>query len=168
MQDIKSPYADSTATQKDIEEACKYAAADEFINSLPDGYNTLVGENGVKLSGGQRQRISLARAILREAPILLLDEATSSLDTSSEQRVYDALRHISTTRTILVIAHRLSTIVKADIIFVVDKGQIIEQGNHKELLAKGGLYTKLSKIQLRDESKPEVETLGQQLPENST
>ena len=127
-----------------------------------------MGENGVKLSGGQRQRISLARAILREAPILLLDEATSSLDTSSEQRVYDALRHLSTTRTTLVIAHRLSTIVKADIIFVVDKGQIIEQGNHKELLAKGGLYTKLSKIQLRDESKPEVETLGQQLPENST
>ena len=156
------------AVVHDIEAAAKAAAADEFINSLPDGYNTLVGENGVKLSGGQRQRISLARAILREAPILLLDEATSSLDTSSEQRVYDALRHISTTRTILVIAHRLSTIVKADIIFVVDKGQIIEQGNHKELLAKGGLYTKLSKIQLRDESKPEVETLGQQLPENST
>ena len=156
------------APMKDIVLAAKAAAADEFISSLPEGYNTLAGENGVKLSGGQRQRISIARAILREAPILLLDEATSSLDISSEQRVYDALSHLSTARTTLVIAHRLSTIVNADIIFVVDKGHIIEQGSHKELLAKGGLYTKLSKIQFRDKYSPDIKTLGQQTPENST
>jgi len=156
------------APMKDIVVAAKAAAADEFISSLPEGYNTLAGENGVKLSGGQRQRISIARAILREAPILLLDEATSSLDISSEQRVYDALSHLSTARTTLVIAHRLSTIVNADIIFVVDKGHIIEQGSHKELLAKGGLYTKLSKIQFRDKYSPDIKTLGQQTPENST
>tara|TARA_B110000263_G_scaffold62811_1_gene54037 strand:- start:602 stop:2341 length:1740 start_codon:yes stop_codon:yes gene_type:complete len=156
------------APMKDIVVAAKAAAADEFISSLPEGYNTLAGENGVKLSGGQRQRISIARAILREAPILLLDEATSSLDIDSEQRVYDALSHLSTARTTLVIAHRLSTIVNADIIFVVDKGHIIEQGSHKELLAKGGLYTKLSKIQFRDKYSPDIKTLGQQTPENST
>ena len=156
------------APMKDIVLAAKAAAADEFISSLPEGYNTLAGENGVKLSGGQRQRISIARAILREAPILLLDEATSSLDIDSEQRVYDALSHLSTARTTLVIAHRLSTIVNADIIFVVDKGHIIEQGSHKELLAKGGLYTKLSKIQFRDKYSPDIKTLGQQTPENST
>jgi subfamily B ATP-binding cassette protein MsbA len=156
------------APMKDIVLAAKAAAADEFISSLPEGYNTLAGENGVKLSGGQRQRISIARAILREAPILLLDEATSSLDIESEQRVYDALSHLSTARTTLVIAHRLSTIVNADIIFVVDKGHIIEQGSHKELLAKGGLYTKLSKIQFRDKYSPDIKTLGQQTPENST
>ena len=156
------------APMKDIVLAAKAAAADEFISSLPEGYNTLAGENGVKLSGGQRQRISIARAILREAPILLLDEATSSLDIESEQRVYDALSHLSTARTTLVIAHRLSTIVNADIIFVVDKGHIIEQGSHKELLAKGGLYTKLSKIQFRDKYSPDIKTLGKQTPENST
>ena len=153
---------------EDIVFAAKAAAADEFISSLPEGYNTLAGENGVKLSGGQRQRISIARAILREAPILLLDEATSSLDISSEQRVFDALSHLSTARTTLVIAHRLSTVVNADIIFVVDKGHIIEQGSHKELLAKGGLYTKLSKIQFREKYSPDIKTLGQQTPENST
>ena len=156
------------APANDIVIAAKVAAADEFISSLPEGYNTLVGENGVKLSGGQRQRISIARAILRNAPILLLDEATSSLDVYSEQKIYDAIGNLSTARTTLIIAHRLSTIVKADIIFVVDKGQIIEQGSHEELLAKGGLYTRLSEIQLKDKSDTKIDTLVKQLPENLT
>jgi len=156
------------APANDIVIAAKVAAADEFISSLPEGYNTLVGENGVKLSGGQRQRISIARAILRNAPILLLDEATSSLDVYSEQKIYDAIGNLSTARTTLIIAHRLSTIVKADIIFVVNKGQIIEQGSHEELLAKGGLYTRLSEIQLKDKSDTKIDTLVKQLPENLT
>ena len=117
---------------------------------MPDGYDTRVGEDGVKLSGGQRQRIAIARAILRNAPILLLDEATSALDNESEELVQKALKRLEKGRTTLVIAHRLSTVKNADQIIVLDKGQIVEQGTHKTLLDKKGLYAKMYKTGLKE------------------
>jgi subfamily B ATP-binding cassette protein MsbA len=143
------------ATEDDIVTAAKAAAADDFIRALPNGYDTLVGEHGVKLSGGQRQRLSIARAMLKNAPILLLDEATSALDTESERLVQGALRQLMRGRTTLVIAHRLSTIVDADIICVVDRGRIVETGSHAELLARGGIYARLYGLQFaQDEMRP--------------
>jgi ATP-binding cassette, subfamily B, bacterial MsbA len=143
------------ATEDDIIAAAKAAAADDFIRALPDGYDTLVGEHGVKLSGGQRQRLSIARAMLKNAPILLLDEATSALDTESERLVQVALRHLMRGRTTLVIAHRLSTIIDADIICVVDHGRIVEIGSHAELLSRGGIYARLYGLQFAsDEVRP--------------
>ncbi len=130
-----------------IEAAAKAAAAHGFIMELPDGYQTRVGEAGNTLSGGQRQRIALARAILRDAPILLLDEATSALDASSEAKVQTALNTLTKGRTVIIIAHRLSTIRSADRICVIDKGTIVEQGSHKDLLKKKGLYAKLHALQ---------------------
>src|SRR6185369_16372213 len=127
------------ASRKDIEAAARNAAADEFIGKLPQGYDTRVGEGGLKLSGGQRQRIAIARAMLRDAPILLLDEATSALDTESERQVQEALTRLMKGRTTIVIAHRLSTVQDADRIYVLDKGCVSEAGTHAELLAKGGL-----------------------------
>ncbi len=124
-------------------EAAKAAAAHEFIEALPEGYDTVIGEHGVKLSGGQRQRLSIARAMLKDAPILLLDEATSALDTESERLVQQALTRLQKGRTTLVIAHRLSTIQDADIIYVLDKGEVKEKGTHTELLKSGKLYTRL-------------------------
>jgi subfamily B ATP-binding cassette protein MsbA len=131
------------ATQAEIETAARNAAADDFIRALPEGYDTRVGEGGLKLSGGQRQRIAIARAMLRDAPILLLDEATSALDTESERLVQDALTRLMKDRTTIVIAHRLSTVLDANRIYVMDKGRIAEAGSHGELLAKGGLYARL-------------------------
>ncbi len=128
------------ATQEQIEEAAKRAAAHDFISELPGGYETKVGEAGVKLSGGQKQRIAIARAFIKDAPILLLDEATSALDTQSERQVQRALDELMQGRTTLIIAHRLSTIEHANTILVIDKGQIVERGNHAELLAANGLY----------------------------
>jgi subfamily B ATP-binding cassette protein MsbA len=119
----------------------------EFIREWPQGLNTLVGERGVKLSGGQRQRIAIARAILKDAPILILDEATSALDSESERHVQSALETLMQGRTTLVIAHRLSTIEKADRIVVLQKGEVVEIGSHRELLAKGGVYAQLHRIQ---------------------
>ena len=116
-------YADSNASQEDIENACSYAAADEFIEKLPKRFDTIVGENGVKLSGGQKQRISIARAILKKSPIILLDEATSSLDTESERIVQNAINNLIKDRTTIVIAHRLSTIHNSDKIFLLDSGK---------------------------------------------
>jgi len=127
-------YAKTDATKSEIENACKFAAADEFINKLPEKYNTLIGENGVKLSGGQKQRLSIARAILKESPIILLDEATSSLDADSEEIVQNAILNLTKNKTTLVIAHRLSTIHKADKIFVLKNGTIINSGNHDSLI----------------------------------
>jgi ATP-binding cassette subfamily B protein len=136
-------YGDQTASQKVIEGVAKMANAHSFIVDLPHGYDTLVGERGVKLSGGQRQRIAIARAMLKNAPILVLDEATSALDSESEALIQDALWTLMEGRTAIVIAHRLSTIQKMDRIIVLDEGQVVEQGSHKELLAKGGTYAKL-------------------------
>ncbi len=132
-----------SAGRAQIETAAKNAAAHDFIMALPQGYDTRVGEGGLKLSGGQRQRIAIARAMLRDAPILLLDEATSALDTESERQVQDALTRLMKDRTTIVIAHRLSTVLDADCIYVLDKGRMIESGNHGELIARGGLYARL-------------------------
>ncbi|TMJ67579.1 MAG: ATP-binding cassette domain-containing protein [Alphaproteobacteria bacterium] len=140
------------ATAAEIEEAARAAAADAFIRELPQGYDTMVGEHGVRLSGGQRQRIAIARAMLKNAPILLLDEATSALDSESERQVQQALNILISGRTTLVIAHRLSTIQGADLICVVDRGQIVETGRHPELLARGGLYARLYAMQFAEQT----------------
>ena len=139
------------AAATDIEAAARAAGADEFIRELPNGYDTQVGEHGVRLSGGQRQRLAIARAMLKDAPILLLDEATSALDSESERQVQAALRTLIRGRTTLVIAHRLSTVQGADLICVVDRGRIAESGRHTELLARGGLYARLYAMQFADE-----------------
>jgi subfamily B ATP-binding cassette protein MsbA len=139
------------APEPEIVAAAKAAAADDFIRALPQGYDTLVGEQGVKLSGGQRQRVAIARAMLKNAPILLLDEATSALDTESERQVQAALKTLMRGRTTLVIAHRLSTVVDADLIYVMDAGRIVESGTHAELLARGGAYQRLYALQFADE-----------------
>ena len=137
------------ATLEDVRRAASVAHADEFIDTLPEGYQTNIGDRGGKLSGGQRQRLSIARAVYKNPPILILDEATSALDTKSERLVQSALDHLMEGRTTIVIAHRLSTIIHADVICVVDGGQIVEQGTHEELLAIGGYYAKLHAIQVK-------------------
>jgi ATP-binding cassette subfamily B protein len=135
------------ASERDIEAAARAAHAHEFIEKLPEGYATPVGERGVTLSGGQRQRIAIARAILRDAPILLLDEATSALDAESELLVQQALEGLMRGRTTLVIAHRLATVLEADRILVMDQGRIVEEGTHASLVKKNGLYARLAKMQ---------------------
>ena len=136
-------YGRPDATEEEVYEAARLANADEFIDQLPDGYDTLVGERGVKLSGGQRQRIAIARAILKDAPILVLDEATSALDSESEALIQGALRNLMEGRTSIVVAHRLSTIAGLDEIVVLNDGKIVEQGSHQALLKKSGEYAKL-------------------------
>lgn len=138
------------ANQEHIAQAARDAYAMDFISKMPRGLDTEIGENGVKLSGGQRQRLALARALLKDAPILILDEATSALDTESERYIQAALNRVMQGRTTLVVAHRLSTIEGADVILVMDKGRIIEQGSHQELLARDGAYAKLHKLQFQD------------------
>jgi ABC transporter, ATP-binding protein, msbA family len=137
------------ATLEKVRQAAEVAHADEFINEMPAGYDTNIGDRGGKLSGGQRQRLSIARAVYKNPPILILDEATSALDTKSERLVQSALDHLMEGRTTIVIAHRLSTIIHADVICVVDGGRIVEQGTHDELLALGGHYAKLHAIQVK-------------------
>ncbi|MGH7114505.1 MAG: ABC transporter ATP-binding protein [Stellaceae bacterium] len=139
------------ASDAEIEAAARAAGAEGFIRELPDGYDTQVGEHGVRLSGGQRQRLAIARAMLKDAPILLLDEATSALDNESERQVQAALRTLIRGRTTLVIAHRLSTVQGADLICVVDRGRIVESGRHAELLARNGLYARLHAMQFADD-----------------
>lgn len=139
-----------SATHEEIVEAAKVANADSFIRECPEGYNTNIGDRGVKLSGGQRQRLSIARAVLKNPDILILDEATSALDTESEKLVQDALNNLLKGRTSVVIAHRLSTIHNADKIIVVDHGRIAEQGTHAELMARNGIYAKLIEMQSFD------------------
>ncbi len=140
-------YGRPGASEAEIIAAAERAAAAEFIRNMPEGYMTRVGENGVKLSGGQRQRIAIARALLRGAPILLLDEATSALDAESERVVQEALSVLGQGRTVLVIAHRLSTVVHADLIYVLDRGRVVETGTHTELMRMGGLYSRLYGMQ---------------------
>ena len=143
-------YTRPEATPAEIEAAARAAAAHDFITALPSGYDTLVGEAGARLSGGQRQRIAIARAFLKDAPVLLLDEATSALDAESERQVQAALERLMSGRTTILIAHRLSTVMGADRIYVVEAGRVVEQGRHAELVASGGLYSRLARAQNLD------------------
>jgi subfamily B ATP-binding cassette protein MsbA len=142
-------FAKEDASIEEIKKACKFAAAEEFIEKLPNNYNTMIGENGVRLSGGQKQRLSIARAILKESPIILLDEATSSLDADSEEIVQHAIKNLTRNKTTLVIAHRLSTIHDADKIFVLNKGKIVDSGNHDYLIKECKEYKSLYEKQLK-------------------
>lgn len=143
-------YGRADATDEQVTEAAKAAYADEFIRRLPEGYATMIGENGVKLSGGERQRLAIARAILRDPPLLILDEATSALDSESERIVQLAMTNLMKNRTTLVIAHRLATVQNADRIVVLERGRIVEAGSHEELLQRGGLYKRLHAIQFSE------------------
>jgi ATP-binding cassette subfamily B protein len=140
-------YGRLDATDEDLERAAEMAYLGDFIASLPQGWDTIVGERGLKLSGGEKQRVAIARAILKSPDILIFDEATSSLDSGSEQAILQAMREVSQARTTLTIAHRLSTIVDSDLIIVLEQGRIVEQGNHRELLLLGGQYARLWSIQ---------------------
>ena len=140
-------YGNPTATLAEVQEACAIASVDEFLHLFPLGYNTIVGERGVRLSGGQRQRLGIARALLVNPDILVFDEATSSLDYESERSIQLAMRRIQGTRTTIVIAHRLSTVREADKIVVLDKGQVVEIGSHQQLLSQGGIYHRLHSLQ---------------------
>ena len=142
-------YADLDASQQEIEDAAKFSFADEFINKLPKKYETLIGENGVRLSGGEKQRLSIARAILKKSPIILLDEATSSLDAETENKIQKAISFLTKGRTTIVIAHRLSTILNSDRIYVIDKGKIIGEGKHDELLKASNVYKNFYEKQIR-------------------
>jgi ATP-binding cassette subfamily B protein len=136
-------YGRGGSNQDEVEQAAKGAAIDRFIRSLPNGYESMVGERGLKLSGGEKQRVAIARTLLKNPPILVLDEATSALDSRTEQAIQETLDRIAETRTTIMIAHRLSTVVDADQIVVLDEGRVVERGTHDQLLARGGLYAEL-------------------------
>ena len=146
-------YGKPGASREEIQRAAELANAHEFIQQMPQGYDTIIGERGITLSGGQRQRIAIARAVIRNTPILILDEASSGLDTASEKLVFDALDRLMEGKTSIVIAHRLPTIQSADLIFVVSDGEIVERGDHVSLLEKGGLYAALHELQFRGEKR---------------
>jgi subfamily B ATP-binding cassette protein MsbA len=142
-------YANLNAKKEDIEEAAKYSFADEFIQKLPNKYDTLIGENGVRLSGGEKQRLSIARAIIKKSPIILLDEATSSLDAETENKIQKAISFLTKGRTTIVIAHRLSTILNADKIYVIDGGKVVGDGRHEELLISSKIYKNFYEKQIK-------------------
>ena len=150
-------YAKLDATDEEIQQAARHANIHDFIISLPDGYQTVVGERGLKLSGGEKQRIAIARVILKNPRILVFDEATSSLDSHSEQLILESLKEVAEKHTTLVIAHRLSTIIDADNIIVLDKGKVVEQGTHTQLLEEQALYAHLWKLQQEEEALAEEE-----------
>ena len=149
-------YGRQDATEEQIVNAAKTAAAHDFIMNMPNGYNTYVGERGIKVSGGQRQRLAIARAMLKNAPILLLDEATSALDTESERNVQAALTKLMQNRTTLVIAHRLSTVVDADLIYVIENGTVKDSGSHDELISRDGIYARLHQMQFADQTSTNI------------
>ena len=153
-------YGKPEARRGEVIRAARLAYADEFIEQMPEGYDTMIGERGMTLSGGQRQRIAIARAIIRDAPILILDEPSSGLDPAAEKLVFDALGNLMADRTSIVIAHRLATVRRADVIFVIDEGRVVEQGTHEELIHRGGLYSRLYELQFRtEEDSPELATV---------
>jgi ATP-binding cassette subfamily B protein len=149
-------YGRPDASQQEIEQAARLAQVHDFVQSLPDGYDTKVGERGLKLSGGEKQRVAIARTILKDPRILILDEATSALDTRTEQDIQAALRAVARHRTTLVIAHRLSTVVDADEIIVLSDGRVAERGRHSALLARGGLYARMWALQAEQETEAEL------------
>ena len=142
-------YANLDASQEDIEEAAKYSFANEFIEKLPDKYETLIGENGIRLSGGEKQRLSIARAFLKQSKIILLDEATSSLDSDTEEKIQKAIEELIHNKTTIVIAHRLSTILNSDRIYVMEKGKVLDYGKHDELLIKSNAYKNFYEKQIQ-------------------
>jgi ATP-binding cassette subfamily B protein len=150
-------YARPGATRAEVEQAARHANIHKFIESLPKGYDSIVGERGLKLSGGEKQRVAIARAILKNPRILVFDEATSSLDSHSEQVILEALRAVAANHTTLVIAHRLSTVIDADTILVMEQGRIVERGTHQQLLAEGGVYAKLWALQQEERRREEAE-----------
>ena len=154
-------YGMTDVSDSDLEQAVKAAYALDFVTSLPDGYDTVIGERGARLSGGQRQRLSIARALLKDSPILILDEATSSLDTESEHLVQKALENLVTGRTTLTIAHRISTVKDADRIIVISKGRIVESGHHEELITLGGEYSRLYSLLVEDTVSDEPQSIGE-------
>ncbi|HOU64803.1 MAG TPA: ATP-binding cassette domain-containing protein, partial [Thermomonas sp.] len=143
-------YGRLDASDAEVREAAEAAEADTFLDALPDGFASELGERGARLSGGQQQRVAIARALLKDAPVLLLDEATSALDAQSERAVQTALEHLMEGRTTLVVAHRLATVLRADRIVVIDAGRIVAEGTHAELLAQNGLYAELARLQFLD------------------
>ena len=149
---MATPAGQDTVDREPLRFAARHARIHDFVASLPDGYDTIVGERGLKLSGGEKQRVAIARVILKDPRILLLDEATSNLDTVSEQLIQAALKPLFAGRTSIVIAHRLSTILAADLILVLDHGRLVEHGTHAELLEAGGLYAKLYERQFQPDA----------------
>jgi len=152
-------YGKPNATREEIVRAARLANADEFIDRMADGYDTMIGERGLTLSGGQRQRITIARAIIRDSPILILDEPSAGLDAESEKLVFDALGNLMEGKTSIVIAHRLATVRRADVIFVIDGGVVVEQGTHEELIAQSGLYSRLYELQFKGDKEPSRELM---------
>jgi subfamily B ATP-binding cassette protein MsbA len=142
-------YANLHATDDEIKNVAKLSFSEEFINNLPDKYDTIIGENGVRLSGGEKQRLSIARAMIKKSPIILLDEATSSLDADTESKIQQAIKFLTKNRTTIVIAHRLSTILSSDTIYVIDKGKVAAEGNHNELLNNSAIYKNFYEKQIR-------------------